>query len=248
LSVPFDLFVRDADRHSLFHVGTIQNQSTIQIPCLLKSKNLFLYAESRSRNLSLEAQIHVHNPNNEGILSPSPYSSLLVQDGAVHFAINFSLHSDFLTTDSAAQYAIVGLYDLDRDVEVKRQSVPLANLSSVGFPIQEEINRGILYLIPGWHTYTTGCSTLIQPLFVRKKETEEPPEFTVPLGKSCVLPPGVNDQDYQVPNEKLRFGLSLGILSLCVVVCTIIPIWHYTCRTNPFPLWKTTVGSAALLT
>jgi hypothetical protein len=157
------------------------------------------------------------------------------------------LQGDFLSTDSAGQYAIVGLYDLDHGLEVIRQSVALANLSSVGFPVQGKIDRGVLYLIPGWHTDTTGCSTLVQPVFVRKKGTEEPPQFTVPLGKSCRLPPGVNEQNYQTPNEKLRLGLSVGILALCVVVCIIIPIWHSTCRRDPFPLWNTGASSTRLL-
>jgi hypothetical protein len=111
LPIAFDLFVRDADRHSLFHVGTIQNQSSIQIPCLLKSKDVFLYAESRSQNVSLESPIHVNNPDSEGIRNPTAYSSLFVHDGAVSFPIDFSWHGEFLSTDSAGQYAIVGFYD-----------------------------------------------------------------------------------------------------------------------------------------
>ena len=231
----FDVFLRHDD-HSLYHTETTirsgEQSAKFKIPCIFKSNNYSIYVENRKTDSSGSLPVFVENSNDDSIiLNPTPYDTLYINEsGMINIDLQISLRSDYLITDATAHSAIVGIYDLINQKNIYNRLTLLSDFNAISVPVENTVKEGILYVVPLWFTNTSGCSSLIQPIFIIHENEDEPEKFEVPLSNNCPIPTGVDDEDYPKPDSNLRIIWISCIGGFSVIFMVTIVVWHCTCR------------------
>lgn len=229
--------------------GVEPNQPvTFKIPCLTNLEDFTLYAESRTKGVSISAPFSLINPNTEPqIVSPAAYETIWMHNHTVNVNIQISANWETLSTNSPAQTAEVGLYDLEQNAIVNRVPVLYSNMTSVQLVCAKPLSQALLYVKPLWTPLVTGCDTLIQPIFVLNEDDEEPLKFKVPLSDACPIPPGINEGSFAGPDPKMRMIWIISVSGFAGLFVVIVSVWHFTCRRrSKEPLLD--LNSSALLT
>ncbi|OHT08632.1 Clan SB, family S8, subtilisin-like serine peptidase [Tritrichomonas foetus] len=246
----YALFLKDEKHHSMFQIATgieLGQEISVKIPCLFNSKTEYkIYAENRRLNVSDETSVNVSNDNADNIiLKPTPYDTIYINNGQITIDLKVALHNEYLLTDSIAQSAIVGLFDFTKKQDIFRRPILVSEFHSITIPIEQPIQQAVLYVVPLFYTNTSGCSTMIQPVFIIGQHDDEPEKFELPLNDEfCPIPEGINDGDFTHADPKLRWIWIGSICGFTVLFMMMVMVWHFTCRRRKT---QTTAEKAALL-
>lgn len=191
----YSIYLKDSLLSTLYQIDSDVRPSTemtYSIPCIVKNTTYKLYAENRRHEAYTEQALTLVNKMPESISSPSPYQVIPITSGNnVKMELSISSFSDFLSSDSSSQSALVSIIDIDTSQSVFSMPVIIKAKIPITFSLAHNISHALLSVIPLWNSQYSGCNTLIQPLSFMNEVEDNIPPFPIRISNKCPLPPGV---------------------------------------------------------
>ena len=238
----YDIFLRDENHSTFFQFKeTVRNKckTPITIPCILANKTITLYAESRKTGFSAEVQVDYHNNEADDVfIKPAPYTTYTRDpvDSKVTIPLSFSMKLDYLSSDSYAQAVLVGVFDLDSQTNIYSLPMIIHEATEISFTISKSYPHAVVYMMPQWHSKFDGCTTLIQPVFLRAEGNETYRFFEVPLAKKCKVPKGIlSTEEVVIANGNGGTAtqtkiIAIVLFAIACVACAVIYIAIKCCK------------------
>ena len=178
------VYIQLFDKNSKKKINLLETNLTkfiskIFIPCIFQDSNdfelsLFLpYFQIRSN-----IPILIYNLfENESIYSPRPYQIFNIKNEEINILIKYNFKMIEIPPSIWEQNIIISLYDLKikRNLLI-RSSINNGNLFFNIKNISECLNC-LLIITPTFHSNFSTCSTLIQPIIIKKKSTKKISKF-----------------------------------------------------------------------
>ncbi|EAX96161.1 Clan SB, family S8, subtilisin-like serine peptidase [Trichomonas vaginalis G3] len=229
----FNVYLQDLNNRMFQIANDVYNypqQSKIEIPCYIGLNKATMKVESKFDKVQGTSDITINEQYERKadsyIVRPTPYEPFLINDlNEVQMPVDFTMHVKHLTSDPNGQTAIVGVWDLDKKVNVYTTPILLKDFHSIEFTLDQDIPHAVLYVAPQFKENSDGCSTLIQPIVISRNVTSVK-AFNVPLAAECITPPGViSEVELLKPRDIIENLIGkwsyIGLFIAAVVACVI---------------------------